>query len=91
MSAKLIFSFLFALLCAACSDGSTCEGSLCGQETPPSGTGGSAGAEGERPPEREGPEGCYIEAEHRCDCELEEAACTEDVGIWTDGCATCAT
>lgn len=42
--------------------------------------------------EREGPAGCYIEGERRCDCELEEAACTEDVGIWVDmGCGTCAT
>jgi hypothetical protein len=42
--------------------------------------------------EREGPAGCYIEGERRCDCELEQAACTEDVGIWVDtGCGTCAT
>jgi hypothetical protein len=42
--------------------------------------------------ERAGPAGCYIEGERRCDCEIEEAACTEDVGIWVDmGCATCAT
>ena len=41
--------------------------------------------------ERAGPAGCYIEGERRCDCEIEEAACTEDVGIWVDmGCATCA-
>jgi hypothetical protein len=42
--------------------------------------------------ERMGPAGCYIEAEFRCDCALDEAACTEDVGIWVDmGCGTCAT
>jgi hypothetical protein len=41
--------------------------------------------------ERRGPAGCYIEDERRCDCELEQAACTDDVGIWVDtGCATCA-
>jgi hypothetical protein len=42
--------------------------------------------------EREGPAGCYIEGERRCDCDLERDACTEDVGIWVDtGCGTCAT
>jgi hypothetical protein len=35
------------------------------------------------------PEGCYIEANRLCDCDLDEAACTEDVGIWTDGCDSC--
>lgn len=40
---------------------------------------------------RSGPEGCYIEADRRCDCEIEQAACTEDVGIWVEmGCGTCA-
>jgi hypothetical protein len=49
-------------------------------------------SEGEgRPQMGEGPEGCYIEANFMCDCDLDEAACSEDVGIWTDGCATCAT
>jgi hypothetical protein len=35
------------------------------------------------------PEGCYIEANRLCDCDLDESACTEDVGIWTDGCDSC--
>lgn len=47
--------------------------------------------DGGEQPEVEGPVGCYIEAERRCDCALEEAACTEDGQIWTDGCASCAT
>jgi hypothetical protein len=89
MSAKLVFPFLFAVLLSACSDDSTCQGSLCGPEEAPA-SGGSGGSEGGRPP-TEGPEGCYIEAERRCDCELEEDACSEDGQIWTDGCASCAT
>lgn len=41
-------------------------------------------------PERMGPAGCYLEAERRCDCELDEAACG-DVGTWVAmGCASCA-
>lgn len=35
------------------------------------------------------PEGCYIEANRLCDCDIAEAACTEDVGTWTDGCDSC--
>jgi len=38
---------------------------------------------------REGPEGCYIPADMLCDCDIEEAACTEDVGVWTAGCESC--
>ena len=45
--------------------------------------------EGERPPPREGPEGCYIPAQTRCDCAILEADCSEDVGVWTTGCASC--
>jgi hypothetical protein len=40
--------------------------------------------------EREGPEGCYIPGNMLCDCDLDEAGCTEDVGVWTTGCDTCA-
>ena len=39
--------------------------------------------------EREGPEGCYILANMRCDCELDEASCTPDIGQWTPGCTSC--
>lgn len=40
--------------------------------------------------EREGPAGCYIGAEQRCDCDLEESECTEGVGTWVPmGCASC--
>ena len=38
---------------------------------------------------REGPEGCYIPADMLCDCDIEEVACTEDVGVWTAGCESC--
>jgi hypothetical protein len=50
----------------------------------------SAAGSGGQPPMREGPEGCYIEANFACNCELDQAACTADVGIWTPGCASCA-
>lgn len=46
--------------------------------------------EGQRPPEREGPDGCYLPEQQKCDCEIVEVDCTEDVGIWTTGCASCA-
>jgi hypothetical protein len=42
-----------------------------------------------QPGTRTGPEGCYIQAEMRCDCDLDEAGCTEDVGVWTPGCSSC--
>jgi len=44
----------------------------------------------QRPPMREGPDGCYIPARTKCDCAIQEADCTEDVGVWTPGCASCA-
>ncbi len=47
--------------------------------------------EGERQPPREGPDGCYLPEQRSCDCAVAEADCTEDVGIWTTGCASCAT
>jgi hypothetical protein len=46
--------------------------------------------EGERPPPREGPDGCYIPTQRSCDCAIVEADCSEDVGVWTMGCASCA-
>jgi hypothetical protein len=46
--------------------------------------------EGDATMEREGPEGCYIPAGMLCDCDIEEAACTTDVGVWTAGCDSCA-
>lgn len=47
--------------------------------------------EGEARPEREGPEGCYIGAEMRCDCARTESECGGAVGgVWTEGCASCA-
>ncbi len=33
--------------------------------------------------------GCYMQEIHVCDCELDEAACGEAEGIWTDGCDRC--
>ncbi len=43
-------------------------------------------------PMREGPAGCYIGAEMRCDCSIEEADCSDDQGgTWVaEGCASCA-
>jgi hypothetical protein len=41
----------------------------------------------EEPP-REGPEGCYLEDSHVCDCDLDETEC-EGVGTWTAGCTSC--
>jgi hypothetical protein len=38
---------------------------------------------------REGPEGCYIPGNMLCDCEIQEADCTMDVGVWTAGCESC--
>jgi len=41
--------------------------------------------------ERTGAAGCYIPTEFRCDCELDQAACTDDVGMWVEmGCGSCA-
>jgi hypothetical protein len=53
-------------------------GTACGDE-----------AEDDPSAEREGPEGCYIVANMRCDCELDEASCTPDIGQWTPGCSSC--
>jgi len=45
----------------------------------------------QRPPEREGPAGCYIGSRMMCDCEIAEEDCTADVGMWvSSGCASCA-
>jgi hypothetical protein len=88
MAVRHVFPFLFALLFASCSDGTQCQGSLCDEEPPANG--GSGGTAGDQRPQTEGPEGCYIEAERRCDCEVEEDDCSEDGQIWTDGCASCA-
>lgn len=90
MAARLVFPFIFALLFASCSDGTQCQGSLCDEENAPA-NGGSGGSGGEeRPPPREGPEGCYISAARMCDCDIEEADCTEEGQTWTEGCASCA-
>lgn len=42
-------------------------------------------------PGREGPAGCYIPAEFRCDCELSEAECSDETTmVWASGCMSCA-
>ena len=47
--------------------------------------------DGERP-ESEGPAGCYIGPEMRCDCEIAETSYTEDGQTWVEeGCSSCAT
>lgn len=38
---------------------------------------------------REGPEGCYVPGNMRCDCTVVQADCTEEIGVWTEGCETC--
>jgi hypothetical protein len=40
---------------------------------------------------RQGPEGCYIEAQRRCDCAIEQANCTQAGQLWTMGCMSCQT
>lgn len=50
--------------------------------------GSGCGGEDEEPGAA-APDGCYIPALMRCDCELTEEACGEDVGVWTDGCSSC--
>jgi hypothetical protein len=77
LRAGLLLPMFFAALAAACGGDSDDVEQAAPRE--------------EEEEERSGPAGCYIEGERRCDCEIEEAACTEDVGIWVDmGCATCA-
>lgn len=49
-------------------------------------------AEGQDPAEgeRQGPAGCYIGAERRCDCDLEESECTAEGSSWVMmGCTSC--
>jgi hypothetical protein len=75
---RLALPLLCLALCGACGGDSE-------DDAAESGGGG-----GGQPPMREGPEGCYIEANFMCNCDLEEAECTEDVGIWTEGCMSCA-
>ena len=78
----LLLALALACSASACGDEATVrEVEMAQQENQP---------EGERPPPREGPEGCYISERRSCDCGIVEADCTEDVGIWTDGCASCA-
>lgn len=48
----------------------------------------SASTDASQPP-REGPEGCYRVESHACDCSLDEAACDESGGVWTEGCTSC--
>jgi hypothetical protein len=75
---------LCTALCVGCGGDSADEGAGEGE--------GASESEAEgQPATLEGPEGCYIAANFMCDCELDEAACTEDVGIWTDGCQSCTT
>jgi hypothetical protein len=48
--------------------------------------------DGGGPPGGEGPAGCYIGPEMRCDCEIEQTSCTEEGQTWVeDGCTSCAT
>lgn len=49
----------------------------------------SDGSDDMQGPPREGPPGCYIPSMRMCDCDIAEADCSEDVGVWTEGCASC--
>lgn len=88
---SVLRSTFLLLVLLGCSDGATCEGSLCDaepeserlEETPSEG-------EGQRRPPREGPEGCYIGSRRQCDCDIPQAECTGEDQTWTDGCASCA-
>lgn len=42
------------------------------------------------PTKREGPWGCYLQDHHVCDCSIESEAKCDGVGLWTEGCASCA-
>lgn len=78
----LLLALAVACAVSACGDEATVrEVEMVQQENQP---------EGERPPPREGPDGCYLPAQRSCDCAIAEADCTEDVGVWTTGCASCA-
>jgi hypothetical protein len=79
-SSGLTLAFICAALCA---------GAGCGGDSEDDAGDGAGGGQGQSQM-REGPEGCYIEANRMCDCDLGEAACTEAVGIWTAGCESCA-
>lgn len=39
---------------------------------------------------REGPWGCYLEDHHQCDCSIESEEGCDGVGVWVEGCSTCA-
>jgi hypothetical protein len=75
------FLLVLALACACGDEATVQQVEMEQQENQP---------EGERPPPREGPDGCYLPEQRACDCAIVEADCTEDVGVWTDGCASCA-
>ena len=77
----LLVPLLFGALCTACGgDADADADESAGEQQDPGGS------------ERTGPAGCYLEAERRCDCEIEEAACGDEGQTWVDmGCASCAT
>ena len=80
LSAATPFTFPFLSLCSACGgeDATTTAPTEPQTETQ------------QEQPAREGPEGCYIPPQMMCDCTLVEADCSEDVGVWTAGCMSCA-
>jgi len=81
MQLKFVPFLVWALCCACGGD----EARILQAEGEP-----ETQTEEQRPPPREGLEGCYIPQRQMCDCEIVEADCSEDVGVWTDGCASCA-
>ena len=80
MQLKVVPFLVWALCCACGSD----EARLVSPEEE------DMAVQEQRPPPREGPAGCYIPERTMCDCTLLEEDCTEDIGVWTDGCASCA-
>jgi len=81
MQLKLV-SCLALVVCAACGDEDARIVQAAGEP--------ETETEEQRPAPRPGPEGCYIVARNMCDCAILEPDCSEDIGVWTEGCASCA-
>lgn len=60
------------------------------EETTTNETSGSASSSDDSTTKREGPWGCYLQDHHACDCSIESESECEGVGLWTEGCASCA-
>lgn len=87
-----IFSVLVLLLLGSCGGGAVVIDDTQNDQSNENGEGqGNEGGSESGGAMREGPEGCYIVMEMRCDCDLTEASCSEEgAQVWTDGCSSCA-